>query len=195
MFKGIFYSYFKNYSSKFINKLVKIEASTTSSSFGKPIILLNPDVNGASFTDIWQSESIENSSITISLLKERLLISSYSLKTRTFWSKNTPYEWVLEGSNDLINWVMIHHKSRGNELIATNSAGNWNCPSSAPYRFFKFIQLGENYKNNEDQRYMLTLSKIEFFGMIYPNERVTCYQRKRNDIKYSILLLIAINQK
>ena len=38
MFKGIFYSYFKNYSSKFINKLVKIEASTTSSSFGKPEI-------------------------------------------------------------------------------------------------------------------------------------------------------------
>ena len=78
IFKGVFYSYFMNHSTKHINRLVKIKASSTH--FGKPINLLNPNVNSSLREDNWQSLSKVNSSLTITLLRERLKISSYSLK-------------------------------------------------------------------------------------------------------------------
>ena len=183
IFKGIFYSYFTNHSSKHINRLVKIKASSTN--FGNPINLLKPNSGN------WQSKNIENSSLTITLLRERLMISSYSLKSRTDWSYNTPYEWVLEGSNDLINWETIHHKPRGDDLINIGSTGNWKCSSSVPFRHFKLMHLNENLKSDDTCKYMLTLNKVELFGTIFPNNLITCFQRKMNNINcYAILFTI-----
>lgn len=190
MFKGLFYSYFKNYSSKHISKLVKITASTTNTVYQAPIILIDPNADSSK---LWQSNSFENSSITLTLLRERLLISSYSLKSRTGWNKYTPFEWVLEGSNDQKNWVLIHHKLNGTELIESGSRGNWECTSSIPFNSFKLTQLHENRKNEERYKYMFTLGKIELFGTIFPNGPVTCYQRKRNEIGPHIILFLVIN--
>ena len=176
IFKGVFYSYFMNHSTKHINRLVKIKANSTH--FGKPINLLDPNVNSSQREDNWQSRSIENSSLTITLLRERLKISSYSLKSRTDWTHNTPYEWILEGSNDLMNWETIHHKPHGDELIYANTTGHWECSSSIPFRFFKLTQLNENKKSDEIYKYMFTLNKIEFFGTLFPNEPMTCINRK-----------------
>ena len=187
IFKGIFYSRFMHYSSKYINKLVKIKANSTN--FGNPNNLLNPNVNGSLKEDNWQSLNIENSSLTITFLKERLKISSYSLKSRTDKTDNTPYEWVLEGSNDLINWETIHHKPHGEELIHANNTGNWKCSSSVPFRHFKLIQLNENEHFNEINKYKLSLNKIELFGVIFPDFPITCYQRKRNCMMYQIMMV------
>ena len=81
IFKGMFYLYFMKYSLSYIDKLIDIKANSTN--FGKPINLLNQNVNSLQREDNWQSRSIENSSLTITFLQERLKISSYSLKSRT----------------------------------------------------------------------------------------------------------------
>ena len=179
------------YSSKNIEQFVNIKASSTN--FGTPINLLDPNLSSPHDSDNWQSKSVENSSLIITLLRERLKIHSYSLKSRTDWNVNNPYEWILEGSNNYIYWETIHHKLHGNELIDANSTGNWKCSSSVPFRHFKLTQLNENRKNNDEQKYMFTLHKIEFFGTIFPNEPMTCFHRSTNNIKYYLFLLFPNN--
>ena len=154
--------------------------------------MTDPKITSSSREYGWQSDSIENSSVTITLLRDRLKISSYSLQTRKDRDVNTPYEWILEGSNDLMNWETIHHKSHGDELINKSSKGHWECSSSIPFRFFKLTQLHENRKNTEEQKYMFSLSKIELFGTLFPNEPITCFNQKTNNIKYNILLALII---
>ena len=181
IFKGVMYSYFKNYSSESINKLVKIKASSTNANVGQANVLINPNINRNDKAGIWQSRSEENSSVTITLLRERLMISSYSLRSRTDRDHNNPYEWVLEGSNDRVNWETLHHKPHGNEFMGRSKQGNWPCTSSIPLKYFKLTQLHENYHKLDSEKYMFSLSKIELFGTRFPNEPITCNQRKRSN--------------
>ena len=188
-FHGIFYSYFKNYTKDQINKLVKIKTNGDNPTCGPPDGLINPDVNSSARTDNWQSSGKKNSSFTISLLRERILVSSYSLRSRLDADYNTPYEWVLEGSNDLKNWVQIHHKPKGDELVRIRSEGNWICNTQKSFSSFKLTQLNENYNNS----YLFSLNKIELFGKLSANDPITCYKRYRFTIQSRILLYALIS--
>ena len=183
LFKGLFYSYYKKYSTSFINKFVKIEASSTNPTLGQPRVLIDPSIDSSNRTDNWQSSSTKNSSITLTLLKERLLISSYSLRARTDSNANMPLEFVLEGSNNQVSWETIHHKENGTELVTAGSKKNFKCSSSIPFSCFKLTMLNENYHKVDSEKYLFTLSKIELFGKVVPTKTRTYDQRKMHDIQ------------
>ena len=75
----------------------------------------------------WISDNEENSSIVIQFIRDKLSLSSYSVKMRTDFSYNYPLEWNLEGSNDGFEWELVHHKERNKDLSSPGKVGTYRC--------------------------------------------------------------------
>ncbi len=101
LFDGIFNFYYTYYPNSSISNLVKVRASSSLGGRGNPIYVIDPAVTATSIDANWISQNIENSSFTVIFQRDKLMITSYSLRARLDKNINTPLEWIVEGSNDL----------------------------------------------------------------------------------------------
>ena len=190
-FQGVFYYFHTKYSNTTIKKLVKLEVTSTVSGRGSPYNAINPFILGRDQKDNWCARSKENSSFIIKLLRDRLKINSYAIRSRIDIDYNTPLELTLEGSNDNINWKLLHHKERNDELKLKDSRGNWTVNNNDLFKSFRITQIGENYYTNYDERYVFAFNKIELFGSLYPITKYTCATTK-TFLSFNVILLICI---
>ena len=167
-FDGIFNFYHKYYPGASIQNHVKIKTSSDFPGRGNPYYVIDPKITSTELTMNWLSESYENSSFMIIFQRDILMLSSYSLRARLDNYYNLPKEFVLEGSNDLSNWVFLHHKQRGDELTTKGNERNWKVNSNNYFRAFKLTMLGENYHLYDNEKYIFSLNKLEVFGTIHP---------------------------
>ena len=179
-FQGVLYYFHTWYNSTLIKKLVKLEVTSTVSGRGSPYNAINPFILSRKSEDNWVADSKENNSFTIKLLRDRLKIESYAMRSRIDRDHNMPLEFILEGSNDNINWKLLHHKERNEELKKQDSKGNWTITSNnnEPFRSFRITQIGENYHKTENEKYVFGFNKIELFGTLIATEKYTCKNRK-----------------
>ena len=178
-FNGTFAYLFKHLTNYSVTNLVDVIASSTYPERGFVYNVINPYVSKTEIEENWLSKSIKNSSVTISFLKHSFSIDSYSIKSRQDkYDFNYPYEFVLEASNDEINWNEIHHKTKDDTLIGKGYEGHWNCPSSEFYSSYKLTMLGTNSYERLNEQYIFTFSVIELFGTLMRNnnyfKKITC---------------------
>ena len=147
-FKGVFYSLGKRHPNVPINKLVKVTPSSTYPGRGNAIYVIDPHFSYTTENN-WISESRVNSSFTFSFINDRLLIKSYIIKTRTDNIYCCPIEWVMEGSNDDINWIQIHHKESGTEQCEIGKVVRHNCFAKQPFKSFKITQACSFHSLNQ----------------------------------------------
>ena len=73
-----------------IDKLINVTPSSTLKERGYALLVFDPRHNFEKFK--WISENKENSSITIQFIRDKLSLSSYSVKMRTDYKYNYPLE-------------------------------------------------------------------------------------------------------
>ena len=189
-FNGIFTFYHTYYPRTSIQKFVKVKTSSDYGGRGSSYSVVDPNITMNTDKMNWLSKSEENSSFMIIFQRDILKLSSYSLKARVDQGFNTPREWVLEGSNDLMNWKQLHHKERGDELTTIGSEGNWSSDVNEYFRMFRLMMLGENKMHVESEKYIFSMNKLEVFGTLHPFVKMFSCKCKQNIKSSTVLLLI-----
>ena len=125
-FKGVFYNLYNHFSKSEVNRIVSADASSVYPGRGEPGVVIDYTITDRqNILNYWASNHIENSSISIHFSGYKLSLYSYSFQSRCTNNGNYPLEWILEGSNDLQNWELLHHKQRDFSIASLCSEGHW----------------------------------------------------------------------
>ena len=184
-FNGIFNFMFSKLSEKKVKEIVHVSASSTLNTRGDPFTTIDPNANETKYTDCWVSNPARNSNLTISFQNHQFAMDSYTLQSRKGLSVNVPVEWVIEGTNNFLNWETVHSKERDNEIVGDGKIYNWNVSSKKFFHTYRMTMIDENYYGSESQRYYFGLGRIEFFGSLF---EVNCKQLQCNS--HNLLPLI-----
>lgn len=176
-------------------------SSNTSNYFQKHVLIFSSstDKGNASclFKDecSWVSENIKNSSITIALLKNKFVLTSYSIAVNKGYC--SPKEWVIEGYDSNGE---LHQISYRNTLMCTNrySDGtnqvcNANSPTyhvvdkRRPFSFLKITHIGE--RQCTGNKYIFPLAKIVFEGY-FSKDHTICNRRKSYNFQIYLVLVL-----
>lgn len=147
-----------------IQNLIDIKASSLYSSRFSPY-------NACLFEDqnkYFHSNNEQNSWICFDFKQHRIIPTSYIIKSIPY-SKNSnhPKSWVIEASNDNLNWETLDEVNdctylNGECLIHTF---NINRQISNDFRFVRIRQISNNCYARAKQ-YFFTLGSIEFYGTL-----------------------------
>lgn len=195
-FRGVFYRMAKGFPTTKIEKLVNVSLSSFYKGRGDPYIAIDPRRSYTGAT--WLSTSEENSSYCVTFLRDNLTIKAYSIKSRTDKSTyNQPLEWILEGSNDLVSWDLLHHKERGEEMRQKGAIGKWFVNSRKSYKSFKITQLGVNSYAEYVDRFVFGFNKLELYGKLdIELAKITCIDgRSRMKIECFIFVSLSLTYK
>lgn len=101
----------------------------------------------------------------------RLLVTHYTLANcgRGPASKRPPRSWLLQGSEDNLNWVTLKEHVKDTAIsIQPNATASWsvNPPSNKPYRYFRILQTDLNAA----QDHQLALGQMELYGWLVRDE-------------------------
>ena len=174
------------------DKLINVTPSSTLSGRGDAFLVFDPRHDFKDYC--WISENKENSSITIQFMRDKLSLSSYSVKMRTDFSYNYPLEWNLEGSNNGNEWELVHHKERNKDLSSPDKVGTFICNNSKLFSFFKLTQIGANDYKREEEMYHFALKKVEFYGKFeFPLASFTCYYMKSTSSRCVAMLILLLS--
>lgn len=92
---------------------------------------------------------------------------NYYLIRACDYKKNSdhPKSWVIEGSNDDINWDLLDTQNNNSNLNGANFVASFSIknPDSKKYRFLRMRQL-ESWCSNND---FFNINNIEFFGTLF----------------------------
>ena len=186
---GLFMYLFTNFSKNYIHKIINVTASSSWEGRGLPINVLDPTIDKENNTLNWISKNEENSNFTITFLHHQFAIDSYTLQSRLSSSSHNPVQWIVEATNDMINWVKIHEHPFGDELTTQGAIKNYQCPKKEFFSSFRITQTGENSNTVMGQSHLLSFGQIEFFGALYGLFFTKC--RKRFiDIHSSLFIII-----
>jgi hypothetical protein len=86
----------------------------------------------------------------------------YSIRTRTDDDCHQPRSWVLEGSNDNKEWIILDTRQDNQELTGTGCVKTFSVENVATVRWLRIRQTGPNKNGN----HYLILKSLEFFGWV-----------------------------
>ena len=88
-------------------------------------------------------------------------ISNYSIKSYDSDSYHNPKNWVIEISNDGVNWITIDEQKNYTELKGTNVVKTFKVKANKFSRYCRFRHTGEYWGCSG---YTLRFNSIEFYG-------------------------------
>ena len=176
-FDGIFSFLYKSNPSNF-EKIVEASGEKNSYLWGEPIVALIPTFNGSSKIHNWVSKNIQNANITIRMIEHSLLVTSYSIKTRTDIDvANFPRGWKLEGSQDSNEWYTLHSINNTSDLAGTGLYKQYECFLTDFFTSFRVVQT-QNNSNNNGIFHISQLELFVFIDLISPHPiQLSCFQR------------------
>ena len=160
-FKGILFFLKEKFGDDLIKNKI-IEISTKKTNVGEPILVLPPG------TDKWWISSDDiNSYLKFDFKKFNISLIGYSLKSSNAnfqnFKRNNPKSWKIEGSNDDINYILIHEEQNNNDFVNNKYFIYLECSKSEYYRYIKISQIDNHWDSIPKHNFFL-LSGIEFFG-------------------------------
>ena len=115
----------------------------------------------------YDSEDSPDSYLLFDFKEHRVSINAYSIKATNNPSPSYFTSWILEGSNDKIEWTRIDTHLDDQRLVGRNKIETFNIQdqkvSKKKFKFIKIQMVGEATSND----YFFELKKIEFFGNYY----------------------------
>lgn len=127
----------------------------------KNIILFdNPDL-------FFHSDNSKDSWICFDFKNYRVIPTDYTIKSEKRWDKDGyhPKNWVIEGSNDQLKWILLDERKncsdlKGRSLVHTFKINN-SCKSKK-FQFIRFRQIGKNWKND----FYFIFDSFEIYGTL-----------------------------
>jgi hypothetical protein len=107
----------------------------------------------------WFTESDGNAWVLIEFTELYIQPTDYAV-----WSHggaSTLRNWVFQGSNDRINWVVLSNHRNDESVRAPFSTATWPVNTNGFFKFFRIVQTGNNWSGNR----WLYLLKIEIWGV------------------------------
>lgn len=95
--------------------------------------------------------------------------------------------WDLLGSLDNSKWSKVHYVTDSNDLENKN-VGRYEL-SGGPFRYFKIVQTAKCLRNDEDLRYRLRISYLDFFGFSWSGLCTRSKCAKHLNTPYYIVLI------
>ena len=114
---------------------------------------------------LWESRFSDHSPFySINFMQTKVSLTGYGFR---MWNgtgnPDFPMSWYVYGSNDRNDWQQIDFKERNAYFTDFNQSLNFRIQKTQPFRFFKFDQIGNNYKGSE----FFCLYKIDLYGSIF----------------------------
>ena len=193
---GIF-AYLRQQSDPIPESVVKPSSSPIYYEQG-PQYLLDPSSNFAT------TESVVNATFAFEFINNKVFFTEYTLRTlasetdESFLYSDYPRCWVIEGSNDNSNWLIIDEQ---NNTIFQNRNQSYTFRSKHP-GIYRFVRIRQTCHNSNDN-YHLRLSQFEIFGAFFENKNFifrdffkyfcTINHRKNffNPVSYTIIYLLS----
>ena len=161
-FNGIF-SFLYNVDPDNFEKIVKTSGEKFSNVWGEPIVTLIPTFNGSSKIHNWAGKNVQNANLAIQMVKHSLLVTSYSIKTRTDEDVgNFPRGWKLEGSQNSHEWHILHSINNTSDLTGTGYYKQYDCFLTDFFTNFRIVKT----QNNTGNHGVFHIFQLEFFGFI-----------------------------
>lgn len=111
----------------------------------------------------WSSYNLPNSWIKFYFKTKSIKLEEYSLETADLASgKGHMISWVLEASNDDINWYTLDTQYNYCLHEGYTAASTFPCDKSGFYKMFRIKQCGLNDKGDDT----MILKAVEFFGRV-----------------------------
>ena len=143
--------------------VIKITSNITYSNDYKPKNVL--DFNNYSY---FCSKDQENCRINFNFKEKSILLTSYSIKscaTRDITIYPYLKSWVIEGSNDGKDWILIHKIENTELLYGRLKKANFEVECNSYYHIIRLRSIGESWYNRGN-KFMIGISMIEFFGTL-----------------------------
>lgn len=109
-----------------------------------------------------------NQFISFEFLKHKIVPTNYTIKTYSYGNNGCHLKsWVLEGSDDGVEWRNIHEETNCPHLNGSFFSHTFSINQKADFKKkgFKFIRIRQTGANwHDDNR--LVLCAIEFYGQI-----------------------------
>lgn len=138
---------------------LNVTASSVGNSFFSPSNIIDYESNQLYF----YTKNVQNSWVRIDFKENRVCPSSYSLRSDVS-SDYHPKSWVIEGSNDKVNWEKIDQKNNCNAINGRDLIHNFQIQNNNG-KEFRYIQMritGKNWLGNN----LLDIGAIEFHGTL-----------------------------
>ena len=191
LFEGLINHIYLNTDSSTYSLIITTSESSLFPDRRPSSILIDPKHTSTDTYEQFVTQSIENSNFTISFLKHKVKLQSYSLKSRTDSYLNLPRQWIVEGINDIKSEV-IHAPEPNTDLDGVSKEKNYIINNENFYTSFRFTQIGENQASNQN-KYSFSMNKVEFFGTIVLAH--ICTSQSTIHIFIPILFFIFLNDK
>ena len=159
-FDGII-NFLRNKTAENFEKTINVTASSIGNSFFSPSNVIDYETSQVYF----YTKNVQNSWIRIDFKDNRVCPKSYTLRSDDS-SDYHPKSWVIEGSNDKINWDKIDQKNNCNSINGRNITHTFDISNNT--KDFRYIQMritGKNWIGN----YLLDIGAIEFHGTLILN--------------------------
>eukprot|EP00026_Physarum_polycephalum_P005394 Phypoly_transcript_05428.p1 GENE.Phypoly_transcript_05428~~Phypoly_transcript_05428.p1 ORF type:complete len:582 (-),score=64.01 Phypoly_transcript_05428:105-1850(-) len=135
---------------------VKLTASSTEKGVPSDVLELKP-------AECW-TKDVPSSWFAIDLGKNRqLVVTYYSLRHGSNSRQDCLRNWVLQCSDDGVEWETIKRHVNESQLNANFATASWPVLCINPHRYFRILQTGHNSTNKN----FFSLSGIEFYGDFY----------------------------
>jgi hypothetical protein len=115
------------------------------------------------WTDSYISQNTTSPWVCFDFKDSQIAVRSYSVKS-ALGRMRFPVSWVIEGSNDQYEWVIIDQRHT-KELVGSGMVKNFPCPGGHLPEFFRFVRIRQIGRNSSDDDYLI-LTGIEFFGVV-----------------------------
>lgn len=108
----------------------------------------------------------KNASLTLDFGNLRITPSGYTMKSR-HWNGHFPTDWILQGSNDKIEWLLLHEVKDENGLKLPGKTNTFKISqNNSPDKSYRYIQIVLTDVSS-DGKFHLSFNSIEFFGILY----------------------------
>lgn len=112
---------------------------------------------------IYNSDDHENVSICYDFQGYAVELEAYTLKSTGGGSRSSHLiSWVIEGSNDLQDWMVLDERNDCRDLVAKPVSVFTVRQKGSRFRYIRLRQTGKNSRD----RYYLSLTALEMFGKL-----------------------------
>ena len=155
-----------------INYQTKVTATPSSTHWGPANNLLNPIIEKSIAGNNWCSSNVVNSSFLINFPENKVKLHSYTIWQNCHYSNHRFHSWIVEGSEDGIEWKIIDSKVMFTDSSFFAQCGFVNTKTEHIfYRSIRFIMTGLN----SDGYNHFIVSRVEIFGELWSLENANIY--------------------
>jgi hypothetical protein len=108
---------------------------------------------------------MENSWICYDFKTMRISITHYSIRNRSGYDSGFPRNWILEGSIDGSQWVLLDQQTNNSELVGRSKTVTFSVSHQQDIRLVWMVRIRQTGRNSTRGRY-LSLAGLEFFGTV-----------------------------